>query len=138
MIQFGSNDVVPFIFDGDPAIDTAHPDYSRERYERTRDPKHLPLKEGAQATVLKVKRLTRKQFFRAMGRASTTDQVQEAVAYGVVGIEPADVTLLRTASDIGEKLDDASLDKVYDLGAGVLLALGTFIIGLSQAKTDPT
>lgn len=138
MIQFGSNDPVEYIYPEDPALDTAHPEFSWERYEKTRDRKHLPLREGAVPLVFKVRRLTRRQFFRAMGKAQHADQVQEAVAFGLVSIDPAPFSLVRVTDSLGEKLDEASMDHVYDAGALVMMALGSFIVGLSQAKTDPT
>lgn len=137
MIQFGTNDVIDYVYPDDPALDRERPDFSWERFEKTRDRKHIPLKDGAEAMVFKVRRLTRKQFFRVMGRASSADQVQEAVAYGLVAVEPA-CGLSRAQGDIGEKLDDTSLDRVYDLGPNLMISVGTFVLGLSQVKTDPT
>lgn len=135
MITYSSVGVVPFVWEHDPAVDKSHPAYNREAFERTGDMAHLPLVEGGQARVFKVKRLSRRTFFRVMGMP-LTDQVQEAVAYGLVSMEPNDTELTRKSGDFGERLTDAALDKVFDLGPSVMIALGAFIVGLG--KPDPT
>lgn len=135
MLSYSSVSAVPFVYDGDPAIDKDSPAYSREQFEKTGDLAHLPLVAGSTARIFRVKRLSRRQFFRVMS-LQLTEQVQEAVAYGLVSMEPSDADLKRKASDTGERLTDASLDKLFDLGPQVMIALGSYIVGLG--KPDPT
>lgn len=135
MIQFSSATPVDFIYEDDSAIDKASPAYDRALYEKTGDRVHLPIVEGSTPRVFKVRRLTRRQFFRVMG-LPLTDQVQEAVAYGLASMEPLDCELGRKASDIGERLTDVALDKLFELGPQVMIALGSFIV--AQGKPDPT
>lgn len=135
MINFSAAQPVDWIWDGDPAIDKDSAAHNRELFERTGDMTHLPLKDGSAPRVFKVKRLTRKQFFRVMG-LSPTEQIQEAVAFGLVAMNPGDLELARRNTDAGERLNDATLDKLYELGPKVLIDLGSFII--AQARPDPT
>lgn len=136
MITQSSLQSCPWIWEGDPALDKESPKYNRDAYEKTGDLAHLPTVEGRTATVFHVKRLTRKQFFRVMS-LSVTEQVQEAVAFGLSSVEPASlVPLSRKSSDVGERLTDGALDALYELGPQVLIAMGSFVMGLS--RPDPT
>lgn len=136
MITISTLSSCPWIWDGDPALDKDSPAYNREAFERTGDLAHLPVREGSKATVFHVKRLTRKQFFRVMG-LDVHEQVIEAVAYGLQSCDPATlVPLSRKASDVGDRLTDQSLDALYELGPTVMIAMGSFIVGLS--RPDPT
>ena len=136
MIGYSSLQSAPWVWEGDPAIDKDSPLYNREAFERTGDMAHLPCLDGRAPAVFHVKRLTRKQFFRVMAM-TVTEQVQESVAFGLASVEPVGlVEIARKASDVGERLTDASLDKLYELGPQVLISMGSFIMGLS--RPDPT
>ncbi len=138
MIRLASNEASEWVYPDDPALDQKSEAFDFDKYLRTGDRKHLAIRDGQEPLVFKVRRLDRKQFFRVMSRGSNADQVQDAVAFGLVGVSPEPFALLHADSDLGPRLADASLDKVYDLGAGVLLLLGAHIVNLSQAKSDPT
>jgi len=137
VITFGSGQAIEYIADNDPAIDKDSPAFNREAFERTGDRVHLPAKSGAVPRVFKLRRLTRKQFFRVMG-LGMNDQFVESCAYGIVGIDPAgDFSPEFKSSDIGQRMTDASIDKLYDLvGPLAIVAVGTAIF--TMAKPDPT
>lgn len=136
MITISALQACPWVWDGDPALDKSSPSYNREAFDRTGDLAHLPCKDGMSATVFRIKRLTRKQFFRVIG-LKVHDQVPEAVAYGLQSIDqpgPFEVTHAKT--EIGDRLSEQSLDALYDLGPAVMIAMGNFIIGMG--RPDPT
>lgn len=136
MITQSATGLVDFVLETDPAIDKDNPKYDRESYERTGDRAHLPLVTGGVPRVFKVRRLNRKQVFRLLS-LPLPDQIQEACAFGLVAVEGADVELSRKASDVGERLTDTAMDRLYDLGGvPAMIALGSFILRIG--KPDPT
>lgn len=119
MLQRSFIQSTKYISSLDPAIDRDHPDFNWEDYRRTGEAKHLPLREGAQATVFELAPLTRKQMARVLGFERVLDQCTEAVACGlrqvsnfIVDGQPLIVE--HQGNDGERRVKSSVLDKLFD------------------------
>lgn len=141
MIGTRSEAPIDYIVSTDPALDTVHPDFDWAEYLKTFDPKYAPTREGCIPTVFEIRRLTRKQL-TYVRRKDTADQVPEAIAYAlrrvrgfrVGGKNGVELECKHKRSDMGERLDEETLDKLY--APELFAELAGIIMGL--AGLDPT
>ena len=124
----------------DPALDRDNPAFDWDSFWKTGDAKHVPIREGCEATWFVCRRLTPAQFRRVMTEASDFDKFYQAIAYGLVAVEHfrgadgSDVTLRHKRTDLGERLTEESLSAIF--AVEVFREIGSRIITLSTL--DPT
>lgn len=134
---------IEYIWSQDPAIDKNNSTYNLEAYRKTLDRKHLPIVEPPEPpAVFRLRRLPRRimQHIDALIHEDKKMQaLTEAFAYGVERIEgwsvdgqPLECGKTKTA--LGERLDDATIDVVYD--AALFMEVGGQVYTISCL--DPT
>ena len=136
MIAHRSTDRIDYIITDDPALDSDHADFDWDKYLKTADPKHAPVKEGCTPTVFSLVRLSRRQFLRVISMPET-EQASEAIRYGLKAVKdfgrPLDLRQKRFG-DLGEGLDNDTLDRLFS--PELFQELGIRILSLSTL--DPT
>jgi hypothetical protein len=119
MIRRSFKERTVWVWSKDPAIDEQHPEFNWDEFKKSFDLKHVPFKSAEKPTKFHCQPLPRMAFERMMSMPEGPEMFREMVAFGVTKIENfevdgADLVVTRTRALKMERLDDATLDKIFD------------------------
>lgn len=143
MIRLRSREPRPYVFFDDPAIDSKSAAYNWDKFKRTGDLAHLPVKEGETLTVWTVRGLSREQWQRLVLPVPETDRPFVCLRYGLVNVSGLvddagnEVHIATEPSNLGDRLTVESwnlLGAYMDITGDV----GRHIGDLSTVISDPT
>jgi hypothetical protein len=114
VIGIKSLERIEYVCENDPALDKGAEGFDWAKYIESGDHAHIRFRDGCTPSVFSLRRLSRKQYLRTVGRPQM-EMISEAVAWGLAGVKglgsKADLRFEKT--DAGERLSDASLDAVF-------------------------
>lgn len=132
---------IQYVYSGDPAIDTDSKAYNPEEYQKTLDRKHLPLKSDSDKHSIfhlrsvGMKRMQRITSMRNESGGFSTEQLGEAVAYGLKKVDDFEVEgkpfeLKLETINGEERVKNESLEKMFKLL--LFMELGNKILDTSD------
>lgn len=132
--------IQPFdwIWSADPAVDTDAPTYSPDKYLAEMDRQHLPIREGAVATVFRLAPLSRPAYqyvIGTYGKERMVEGLSEAVAFGLRAVANWDddgkPLAVKTIADHprGDRVHADVMDKLFAAGGQALISeLGLVVL----------
>lgn len=125
------------VWSADPALDTTHPQYNRERFLDTGEIVYQPAKEGAELAVFTLRPLSRRVHMRIV-HGQVDDRLSEAIAHGllsargvVIDEQPLQLEMIK-AEDGTERLSPRSLDRLFAVSSELYGELALRIMALSS------
>lgn len=137
---------VPHVFSSDPALDAEAKDaqgnalLDLDAFKKTGDLKHVPAKDGEKLTVfylkpLSMKRLQKITSMKLLDGNFTTEQLGEAVAYGLKRVENLEVNgksveLKMEGGGSEERVSQKSLEAIFK--QTLFIELGSRVLEISD------